>query len=104
LICSQCGHAELACRDCKGTHIVVDSKGLYCVGCRKRPGEPDPPRPSRTEPAPSPPSRHHLGEPAPPFPCPACNHQGWIEGIYSWRCRQCQHIAMKPEGPWPERI
>jgi hypothetical protein len=30
LICSQCGHAELACRDCKGTHIVVDSKGLYC--------------------------------------------------------------------------
>jgi hypothetical protein len=106
LICGKCGHTELACPECRRANIVVDAIGRYCVDCRKRSGQPTPtPEPGPcTEPALLPSRRHHLGEPEPPFPCPHCAHDTWLEGIYSWRCKACQHILMKPDGAWPKGL
>lgn len=93
LICGQCGNTELACPECKGVNIVVDAIGPYRVDCRKRPGQPQPA--PRGDPLPTSPSRHTLGETPPTFDCSDCGRNDWREAIYSWSCRQCQHIAMK---------
>jgi hypothetical protein len=95
LICGKCGHTELACPECRRSNIVVDAIGRYCLDCRRRLGEPEKAPTPQREPSPLPARRHTLGETPPAFPCPSCGHNKWREGIYSWTCRQCQHIAMK---------
>lgn len=55
------------CKECLGTHVVTDPMGLYCVDCKKRPGQPrvrrgppprNPPRSKRR-----PPPRHDPYDP-----------------------------------------
>jgi hypothetical protein len=64
LICGKCGHTELACPECKRSNVVHDSAGVYCVDCRKRPGQPEPEPDPRSDPLPVPSRRHCLGKPA----------------------------------------
>jgi hypothetical protein len=108
LICGQCGCTQPACSDCRGSNLVFDSIGGYCADCRWRPGQPkpesEPEREPCTAPAPLPSRQHALGEPPPTFDCPKCATDAWLEGIYSWRCKACQHIEMKPDGPWPKDL
>jgi hypothetical protein len=100
LICGKCGHTELACPECRHPNVVIDSLGVYCINCRRRPGQPEPEPESRSGPPPLPPRRHALGETTPPFDCPACGYRDWRESIYSWACRHCQQSQLKPDGPW----
>jgi len=95
LICSKCGHSEQVCPECQCTNVLTDKMGMYCVDCRKRPGQPDPPPASRTDPTPLPSRRYSLGATPPTSDCSSCGRHNWREGIYSWACRHCQYTEMK---------
>jgi hypothetical protein len=105
LICSKCGYIEPACLECQRSNLVTDALGIYCVDCRKRPGQPKTaPEPvPRGDPLPLTSHRHRLGEQPPPFDCRTCGPCDWREAIYHWACRGCQQIEMKPEDSvWPD--